>query len=145
VVVQYFKEFFKSRDIYFINEHVHVTKLFSRVVFNEETNNLYAPMTLDEVKDVLSLFRGDKSPGPDGWTMKLFSTFIDLVGEDLVQIIEESRKNGSITRSLNSTFLALIPKENKSTSFGDYTPISLCNLCYKLISKFISNWIKPIV
>jgi hypothetical protein len=46
------------------------------VVFDEETNNLYAPVTLDEVKDVLSLFKRDKSPGPDGWTMEFFSTFL---------------------------------------------------------------------
>jgi len=41
--------------------------------------------------------------------------------------------------------LALIPKENNPTTFGDYRPISLCNLCYKLISKIISNRIKPIL
>jgi hypothetical protein len=60
-------------------------------------------------------------------------------------MIEESRKSGSITGSLNSTFLALIPKENNPTNFGDFRPISLCNLCYKLISKIIANQIKPIL
>jgi hypothetical protein len=72
-----------------------------------------------------------------------FITFFDLVGEDLVQMIEESRKKGSISGNLNATFLALIPKENKPTCFGDYRPISLCNLCYKLISKVIADRIKP--
>jgi hypothetical protein len=45
--------------------------------------------------------------------------------------------------SLNSTFLTLIPKANKPISFDDFRPISLCNLCYKVISKIISNRIKP--
>jgi hypothetical protein len=115
------------------------------VVFDEEANTLYAHVTLDEVKYVLSLFKIDKSPGPNGWTVEFFSTFFDLVGEYIVQMIEESRKNGYITGSLNSTFLAIIPKENKSTSFGDYRPISLCNLCYKMISKVIANQIKHIL
>jgi hypothetical protein len=58
-------------------------------------------------------------------------------------MVEESRRLGSIVRGLNSTFLTLIPKENKPSTFEDYHPISLCNLCYKIISKIIANWIKP--
>jgi hypothetical protein len=115
------------------------------VVFDEEANTLYDPVTSDEIKYVLSMFKRDKSPGPDGWKVEFFSTFFYLVGKDLVQMIEESRENGSIKGSITSTFLALIPKENKSTPFGYYRPISLCNLCYKLISKVISNRIKPIM
>jgi hypothetical protein len=38
-----------------------------------------------------------------------------------------------------------IPKVNNPTTFGDYRPIPLCNLCYKLISKVIANRIKPIL
>jgi hypothetical protein len=60
-------------------------------------------------------------------------------------MVEESRRMGNIPGCLNSTFLALIPKENNPTTFGDYRPISLCNLCYKLISKVIANRIKPIM
>jgi len=80
------------------------------MVYKEEARNLFESVTIDEVKEVLALFKRDKSPGPDGWTMEFFTTFIELVGEDLVQMIEEYRKMGSITGSLNFTFLALIPK-----------------------------------
>jgi hypothetical protein len=58
-------------------------------------------------------------------------------------MVEESRSQGSIVGGLNSTFLTLIPKANKPTTFEDYRPISLCNLCYKIISKIIANQIKP--
>ena len=102
-------------------------------------------LLFDEIKDVLAMFKRDKSPSLDGWIVEFFTTFIYLVGEDLVEMIEESRKLGSVTGSLNSTFLALIPKENKPTNFRDFRPISLCNLCYKLISKVITNQIKPIL
>jgi hypothetical protein len=77
--------------------------------------------------------------------MEFFSSFFDLVSEDMVQMVKESRRYKNIPGCLNSTFLALIPKENNPTTFGDYRPISLCNLCYKLISKVISNRIKPIM
>jgi len=59
--------------------------------------------------------------------------------------VEDSRLHGRISKALNSTFLTLISKANHPTTFGDYTLIALCNLCYKLISKIIANRIKPIL
>jgi hypothetical protein len=88
-------------------------------------------------------FKKERSPGPDGWTTEFFTFFFDLVGSDLLQMVEDSRIKGKISKSLNSTFLVLIPKENNSISFNDYRPISLCNLIYKVISKVISNRMKP--
>jgi hypothetical protein len=75
--------------------------------------------------------------------MKFFVHFFDLVGEDLLDMVEETRHKGKIYGGLNSTFIALIPKVNKPIGFGDYRSISLCNLCYKIISKIIANKIKP--
>ena len=115
------------------------------MVQTEDFELLLKLVSVDEIKNVLKLFQRDKSPGPDGWTVEFFSYFFDLVSVDLVQMVEESRMFGNIPGCLNSTFLALIPKENSPTSFGDYRPISLCNLYYKLISKIISNQIKPIL
>jgi hypothetical protein len=58
-------------------------------------------------------------------------------------MVEESRRLGTIIGSLNSTFLTLIPKSNKAVTFEDFRSISLCNLCYKVISKIIAHQIKP--
>jgi hypothetical protein len=102
-------------------------------------------MHQEEIHEVLKGFVKDKSLGPDGWTVKFFIQFFDLVGEDLLEAVEESRQRGEVIRSLNSTFLALIPKVNNPTSFGDYRPIALCNLCYKIIAKLIANRIRPIL
>jgi hypothetical protein len=124
---------------------VQITGLFSRMVNVEEARSLHDPVNLEEIKAVLSLFKKDKSPGPDGWTVEFFSHFFDLVGDDLLEMVEESRQRGIIVGSINSTFLSLIPKANKPTNFGDFWPISLCNLCYKIISKIIANRIKPIL
>jgi hypothetical protein len=59
--------------------------------------------------------------------------------------VESIRTGGCFTGTLNSTFLALIPKTNNLQTFGDYRPILLCNLLYKLILKVLSNRIKPIL
>jgi hypothetical protein len=59
--------------------------------------------------------------------------------------VEESRKNGRIHEPFNATFIALIPKLDKPTSFDDFRPISLCNCIYKIISKVISRRLKDIL
>ena len=66
-----------------------------------------------------------------------------MVGNEVLELVEESRLNGHITGGLNSTFIALIPKVDQPVSFADFRPISLCNLCYKLISKVAALRLKP--
>jgi hypothetical protein len=122
---------------------VSTASLFPSFVSAVEAADLYKPVTLSEIKQILVQFNSERSPGPDGWTTEFFCFFFDLVGLDLLQMVEDSRITGKIVGSLNSTFLVLIPKESNPLSFSDFRPISLCNLIYKLISKVISNRIKP--
>jgi hypothetical protein len=35
-------------------------------------------------------------------------------------MVEESRRKGEVIKALNATFLVLIPKVNKPSSFGDF-------------------------
>jgi len=60
-------------------------------------------------------------------------------------VVEDSRCSTSILKSLNSTFLALIPKEEEANTPTKFRPIALCNVIYKIISKFVANRMKPIL
>jgi hypothetical protein len=142
-VVSHFCHFFKASDSTSISDSTFLANLYPTMVSEMEAAELYRPVTLLELKFILTLFKKERSPGPDGWTSEFFIHFFDLVGDDLLQMVEHSRINGKVIGSINSTFLALIPKENNSASFNDYRPISLCNLIYKISSKILSNRIKP--
>jgi hypothetical protein len=77
--------------------------------------------------------------------VEFFIHFFDLVAKDLLEAVEESHTSGEVNRALNSTFIALIPKVNGPTNFGDFRPIALCNLCYKIITKIIATRLRPIL
>jgi hypothetical protein len=74
--------------------------------------------------------------------VEFFLAFFDLLGEDILGLVEESRRKGRVSGALNATFVALIPKSDKPDSFGGFRPIALCNLVYKIITKIISARIK---
>jgi hypothetical protein len=52
---------------------------------------------------------------------------------------------GTFDPSFNSTFIVLILKLHDSVSVGDYRPISLCNVLYKLVAKVLANLLKKVL
>jgi hypothetical protein len=51
--------------------------------------------------------------------------------------------SGFLLKSLNHTFITLIPKTNTLELVSQFRPISLCNVTYKIISKLMVNRLKP--
>ena len=67
------------------------------------------------------------------------------MGEDIIDVVREFFRNGKLLKDMNTTAIALIPKMPEACLLSDYRPISCCNIVYKLISKIIANFLKPIL
>ena len=52
---------------------------------------------------------------------------------------------GFLPKGVNSTILALIPKNTYATEMRDYRPIACCNVLYKTVSKILANRLKSII
>jgi hypothetical protein len=74
------------------------------LVTEEDSLLLERICTKEELLNILKAFTKDKSPGPDGWTVEFFLHYFDLVGEDLLGMVEESRRKGEVIKALNSYF-----------------------------------------
>lgn len=86
-----------------------------------------------------------KSLGSDGMPPLFFQTYWTDVGMDITQAVLSCLNSGSILKSINHTFITLIPKVNHSNIVSDFRPISLCNVIYKIVSKVIANRLKPML
>ena len=53
--------------------------------------------------------------------------------------------SGTLLKSINHTFITLIPKVNNLKSVAQFRLINLCNVIYKILSKVIVNRLKPIL
>jgi hypothetical protein len=87
----------------------------------------------------------EKAPCPNGFTVEFFKACWEVVKHDVYGVVEDSRHSASILKALNGTIITLIPKENKARTPDRYRPIALCNVVYKIISKFIANKLKPLL
>ena len=118
---------------------------FPTDIFEEENEELIKPVTLQEIKSILTLSKNDKSPSPNGLPIEFYWEFFDVMGMGLLRVIEDSRKCGKIPAVFNSTFLVSIPKIDLPLCFEDFTPIALCNFCYKTVGKIISTRMRNVL
>ena len=125
--MRYFGDLFSAQPGHSIAEVIRVAQLFPSFVDEEANRMLMGEVSVEELSRVLHSFQKDKSSGPDGWPVEFFLGFFDFFDEELLSVVEESRKAGFIHGPFNSTFIALISKKDKPTSFEDFRPISLCN------------------
>jgi hypothetical protein len=142
---KHFQTLFKDDRRANLADIIKLALYFPSFVDEEKNQNLYAEVTEVELKDTMQSFQKDKIPGPDGWSIEFYLGFFELIGKDILKVIEESRLNGRIHSPLNTTFIALIPKVNDPLSFDDFRPISLCNCIYKIIAKIIARRLKPLL
>ena len=59
--------------------------------------------------------------------------------------LKEFHEHGRFVRSLNSTFLVLIPKKTGAGDLRDFRLISLVGGLYKLLAKVLANKLKKVV
>lgn len=81
----------------------------------------------------------NKAPGPDGFLIHFYRICWELIKSDLLRMIHGFMRKTKVRGRINSTFLALIPKEANPTSFERYRPISVCNASYKIVAKLLAN------
>lgn len=52
---------------------------------------------------------------------------------------------GEMLDNWNETIITLIPKINNPMTIKDFRPISLCNVCYKIVARALTNRLRPII
>ena len=98
-----------------------------------------------EILSVVRDLEGDKAPGPDGFSMAFFHHCWRVVERDVLVVFEEFYQHCKFEKSLNATFIALIPKKNDVSNILDFRPISLVGSLYKILAKVLANRLKVVL
>ena len=99
----------------------------------------------DEILQVVSDLDENKAPGPDEFTMAFYHHCWRVVEKDVLAVFEEFFQRCKFEKSLNATFIALIPKRNDASNIRDFRPISLLGSVYKILAKVLANRLRMVL
>ena len=116
-------------------------------ISSDNADWLDRPFDEVEIFEVIQNFNGDKSLRPDEFPMAFFQACWGILKPDLMTVFHHFFAKGQFEKSLNATFITLIPKKNEAIEVKDFRPISLVGLrtvMEDIISAsqndFVRNW-----
>jgi hypothetical protein len=99
----------------------------------------------EEVRNVVTAIVGEKASGPNGFSMAFFQTFWDVLRVDIMKVFSDFHARGKFEKSLNASFISLIPKIPCVIDLKDFRPISLVGGIYKIITKILANRLRMLM
>ena len=119
--------------------------LHPNLIGADQTAKLEEMFTEEEVLAAVSGLNKDKAPGPDGFPIAFWSFSWDFVKEEVMGFFMDFFQNEQFVKSLNATFLVLVPKGSTVEDLKDLRPISLVGSLYKILAKVLANRIKRVM
>ncbi|GAU25950.1 hypothetical protein TSUD_16880 [Trifolium subterraneum] len=120
-VCHHFSHHFQKK----LHYRLDISGLMFKSLTTEDNVGLIQPFLLEEIKEEVWDCDSFKCPGPDGINIGFLKEFWDLLKLDFLNFFSEFYHHGVLTKGLNSTFIALIPKVDCPQREADFRPIAL--------------------
>jgi hypothetical protein len=105
---------------------------------------LCLPFSSKEIDEVILELPTDKAPGPDGFNNLFYKKSWHIIRGDMYKLCQDFFHHQADLKSINHSFITLVPKKDNPESVNDFRPISLLNSSIKMISKLLSNRLQSI-
>ena len=93
----------------------------------------------------MSSLCGDKAPGPNGFTLAFWQDCWDVVKSEVMSFFRDFYNTGCFKRSLNATFVVLVPKKGELKSSRISGLLAWLGALYKLLAKVLAKRLKKVV
>jgi hypothetical protein len=140
-VVQYYQTLFSEKHSW----RPLLDDLSFDTILESEASWLERPFEEEEARKVVFTLKGDKAPGPDGFSMAFLQACCEVLSPDIMEVFSDFHDRGSFEKILNASFITLIPKIPGTISLKDFRPISLVGGIYKIIAKVLANRLKGVL
>ena len=113
---------------------------------NSVTDTSEVPeITVDEVRSSLNGMKRGKSPGDDGITTDLLKDAGFEVHSKLAHLFNQCLSKREVPEAWCNAIVVLLHKKGDKTNLGNYRPISLLSVVYKLFSKVLTKRLESIL
>ncbi len=98
-----------------------------------------------ECEQAVKNMKSNKSPGLDGICVEFYQIFWPLIGQLLVDVFNQGYKEGNLTKSQRTAVMSLIHKKDDKEDIGNYRPISLTNVDYRILAFVLANRLQSVI
>jgi hypothetical protein len=141
--VTHYKKLFNAADTDEEKQHKFLEEIEAWMQLSpEEQTDLAKPLDKLEVLEAVRASPKGKSPGIDGIPYEFYKEYWDIVGEDMVGVLNEILQRGDLSGTQKQGIIILIPKTSHPISTKDFRPITLLTSDYKILTKVLANRLK---
>jgi hypothetical protein len=124
--------------------------LDSILIPTNDLEDLVLPFSNDEIDEVVSNLKPDKSPGPDGFNTYFMNKCWAVIKHDFYDHCGGGGQGGGLNHEIclqitNGSYITLIPKIDTPSKVGNFRPISLFNNSVKLLTKLFTKRMQIVV
>lgn len=144
---EYYKKLYKSQSKYTQDELDHYLENIKTPILSEsDQQNLNAPFTEQEILAVINSIPDNKSPGPDGFSVRLYKEFWNDLKPIFMSMINNFEHSKVLPQTMCLANITVIHKSGKDPlECSSYRPISLLDQDYKIIAKALANRLDAIM
>ncbi|KAG6512940.1 hypothetical protein ZIOFF_031079 [Zingiber officinale] len=109
------------------------------VIISKENLALLAPPTMEEVKHVVWEVCEDSATRSDSFSVAFNVACWEIIKLDVYNAVLDFFQGGSFPKGMAATTIVFIPIKDNMQQWQNFSPISLCNVTNKIISKLLAN------
>ncbi len=115
-------------------------KCWEPTLNEEEKEDLNAPITINEIKQVLHTRNSRSSPGPDGLTYLFYKKFKNIMLKPLCKLFNLLLQGNELTNDMKTSYTIPIYKRKGNVSEPEnWRPIALSNSDYKIYTAILNR------
>lgn len=137
-------------NLYSIDDHQYsshdvFTNIDIHSLCEEEADSCEGLLTEAECWNSLKGMNNNKSPGSDGLTVEFYKCFWSEIKDLVLESLNTGFCNGELSWSQKQSVLTLMYKKGPKTRLGNWRPISLLNVDYKIAARALSHRLKRVI